>query len=159
MKNSLEFCKKLKNDGCTENFWRNSISFYLDGTRFIYQQNPKDQATVPKAQEWRKSCEELSLFCTAKGKKEGSTQAKFMVAITYNKGVVKCERYEGSISGSKFAKLYDNHFPQAFMLSANRHDKLFLQDGDPSQNTAKAMQVFENIWWQKCFQSLRAALT
>ena len=92
-----------------------------------------------------KSCEELSLFCTAKGKKEGSTQAKFMVAITYNKGVVTCERYEGSISGSKFAKLCDNHFPQAFMLSANPHDKLFLQDGDPSQNSAKALPVLQNM--------------
>ena len=39
----------------------------------------------------------------------------------------------------------DNHFPQTFMLSANPHDNLFLQDGDPSQNSAKAMQVFENM--------------
>ena len=68
-----------------------------------------------------------------------------MVAIAYNKGVVMCEQYERSISGSKFAKLCDNRFPQAFMLSANPHYKLFLQDGDPSQNSAKAMQVFENM--------------
>ena len=47
----------------------------------------------------------------------------FMVAITYNKGVVMCEEYEGSISGSKFATLCDNHFPQAFMLVASPHDK------------------------------------
>ena len=158
VKKRLEFCKKLKNDGCTETFWRNSISFYLDGTGFIYKQNPKDQATAPKAREWRKRCEGLSLFYTAKGKEEGSTQAKFMVAIACNKGVVMCEQCEGSISGSKFAKLCDNHFPQAFMLSANPHDKLFLQDGDPSQNSAKALPVLQNMG-QKCFQSFRAAQT
>ena len=85
------------------------------------------------------------MFCTAKAKKEGSTQAKFMVVIAYSKGVVMCQQYEGSISGSKFAKISDYHFLQEFMLSANPHDKLFLQDGDPSQNLAKVMQVFENI--------------
>ena len=67
----LEFYKKIKNDGCTGVFWRNSISFYLDGTEFIYKQDPKDQATAPKAREWRKRCEGLSLFCTTKGKKKG----------------------------------------------------------------------------------------
>ena len=72
-------------------------------------------------------------------------QAKFMVTIACNKGAVMCEEYEGSISGSKLAKLCDNHFPQTFMLSANPHDNLFLQDGDPSQNSAKAMQVFEKM--------------
>ena len=67
----LEFYKKLKNDGCTGDFWRNSISFYLDDKEFIYKQNPKDQATAPKAREWRKHCEGLYLFCTTKGKKNG----------------------------------------------------------------------------------------
>lgn len=37
-----------------------------------------------------------------------------------------------------------NHFQQAFMLSANLHDKLFLQDSNLNQNSTKAMQVFEN---------------
>ena len=68
-----------------------------------------------------------------------------MVAIAYNKGIVMCEQYEGNISGSKVESLWENHFPQAFMLSANPHDKLFLEDGDPSQNSAKAMQAFENM--------------
>ena len=49
MKKSLEFCEKLKSDGSTENFWRNSIRFYLDGTGFVYKQNPKDQTTALKA--------------------------------------------------------------------------------------------------------------
>ena len=128
--------------------YRNLLEkFYqlLDGTGFIYKQNPKYQTTSPKAREWRKRCEGLSLFCTVNGKKEGSTQAKFMAAIAYNKDVVMCKQYEGSISGSKFAKLCDNHFPQAFMLTSNPNDKLFLQDGDPSQNSIKAMQVFQNM--------------
>ena len=37
-----------------------------------------------------------------------------------------------------------NHFQQPFMLSANLHDKLFLQDSNLNQNSTKAMQVFEN---------------
>ena len=37
-----------------------------------------------------------------------------------------------------------NHFQQAFMLSANLHDKLFLQDSNLNQNSTKAVQVFEN---------------
>ena len=117
----------------------------MDDTEFIHEQNPKDQAIALKPREWRKSCEGLSLFRTEKGKKEGNTQAKFMAAIAYNKGVVICEQYERSISGSKFAKLCDNHFPQAFMFSTNPHRKLFLQDGDRSQNSVKAMQVFQNM--------------
>ena len=64
-----------------------------------------------------------------------------MVAIAYNKSVVMCEQYEESISDSKFVK----HFPEAFSLIANPHNKLFLQDGDPSQNSAKAILVIQNM--------------
>jgi len=145
LKKRLKFCRKIKKDGYDLQFWRHKISFYFDGTGFVYKQNPKDQAFAPTTREWRKPNEGLSFGCTSKGKKEGSRQAKFMVAISYNRGVVMCEQYEGCISGSKFAKLADNHFPQAFLLSVNPYDKLFLQDGDPSQNSAKARDVFERM--------------
>ena len=105
----------------------------------------KIRLLLPESSRMLKSLRRTILVLHSKRGKKGSTQAKLMVAIAYNKGVVMCEQYEGSISGSKFAKLCDNHFPQAFMLSANPHYKLFLQDGDPSQNSAKAMQVFENM--------------
>ena len=35
VKERLEFCKKLKSDGCTETFWRNSISFWMTQDLYI----------------------------------------------------------------------------------------------------------------------------
>ena len=95
--------------------------FYFDGTGFMYKTNPMDQEPAPTAREWRLPNEEgLYLGCTAKGRKEGETQAKFMVAISYNRGVVMCQQYSDGISGDKFARIVDKHFPQAFNLSINQ---------------------------------------
>ena len=72
MKKRLEFCKELKNDGCTENFWRNSISFYLDGTGFIYKQNRKDQATTTrKLENVENASKDYPCFAQQKGEKKG----------------------------------------------------------------------------------------
>ena len=68
-----------------------------------------------------------------------------MVGISYNRGVVICEQYFDKITGTKFAKMVDQKFPQAFQLSINPHNKAFLQDGDPSQNSKLARDAFENI--------------
>jgi len=141
----LRFCNEIRSQGLTINFWRNQISFYFDGTGFVYKENPMDEAFAPKAREWRQPNEGLAFGCTAKGKKEGTTQAKFMVAISYTRGVVLCEQYFGRINGEKFCRLVDRCFPQAFHLSINPYDKLFLQDGDPSQNSALAMETFEDL--------------
>ena len=140
----LQYCRQVKRDNLGQDYWNYGISFYFDGDGFIYKTNPLDQALAPKACEWRKFNEGLAFGCTAKGRKEGETQAKFMVAILYNRGVVMCEQYT-KISGEKFAKMVDRHFPQAFALSINPHDQKFLQDGDPSQNSACAMEILENI--------------
>ena len=60
------------------------------------------------------------------------------MAISLNKGVILCEQYFGKISGEMFADFILKHFEEAFEKSNNPKDKLFVQDGDPSQNTRKA---------------------
>lgn len=144
IKKRLAYCKdKIKNNIC-QDFWSYGVSFYLDGVGFVFKTNPMDQAFAPQAREWRRPNEGLSYGCTAKGKKEGSTQVKFMVAISYDRGVVLCEQYK-QISGPKYAKMCDECLPQAFDLSINPRDRRFVQDGDPSQNSAVAKEVLENM--------------
>ena len=82
-----------------------------------------DQARAPSAIEWRRRDESLSYGCTAKGKKERSTQVKFMVAISYQQAVVFCEEYENRLCGRGLVR---KKFPLAFTLSINSKSK---QDG------------------------------
>ena len=51
-------------------FWSSDISFYFDGTGFLYKRNPLEQDLAPGAREWRMRSEGLTVGCTAKGKKE-----------------------------------------------------------------------------------------
>ena len=144
IKRRLAYCKEKIKENIGQDFWSYGVSFYLDGTGFVYKQNPMNQAFAPKAREWRKSNEGLSYGCTAKGKKEGAKQAKFMVAISYDRGVVMCEQYSG-INGENFAKMCDSCLPQAFALSINPYDMRFVQDGDPSQNSAIAKEIIDQL--------------
>ena len=134
---------KIKNK-IGQEFWSLGTILYLDGTGFIYKTNPLDQAFSPQVREWQRANEGLSYECTAKGKKEGSTQAKFMVAISYDQGVVMCEQYK-LISGPKSAKMMDNCLPKAFDLSIIPHDRRFVQVGDRSQNSAVSNEIMENL--------------
>ena len=143
MKKRLAWAMEKVKNNVMQDFFNYEISFYLDGTGFEYKKNPFDQACAPKSREWRKRNEGLGFRCTAKGKKEGSKQAKFMVAISYNRGVIMCEQYD-SISGTRFAKMMDSCLPQALALSVKPDGNLFLQDGDPSQNSAVAMEILSN---------------
>lgn len=120
------------------------MSLYLDGTGFVYNANPVDQAFSPKAKEWQRTNEGLNCRCTNKSKKKGLTQAKFMVAISYDRRVVTCEQYR-SICGSKFAKMANNCLPKAFDLNIHPHDRRFVQDGDPSENSAVSREIVENL--------------
>ena len=122
-------------------------SLYLDGTGFVYKTNPMDQAFSPKAKEWRRTNEGLNCRCTNKGKKKGLTQAKFMVAISYDRRVVTCEQYR-SICGPKFAKMTDNCLPKAFDLSIHFHNRRFVQDGNPSKISAGSKEIMENLGYE-----------
>ncbi len=145
LKKRLQFAHKLKKLGLGLDFWKKGISFYLDAVGFIYKKNPLDQARAPSAREWRRADEGLSFGCTAKGKKEGSTQVKFMVAISYKQGVVLCEEYENRLSGRSFATMVRKKFPLAFMLSINPKSKRVLQDGCPVQNSKRGKRALERL--------------
>ena len=75
--------------------------------------------------------------------------AKFTVAIAYGKGVTMCEEFKGTLNGSSFAEFVRTHFPPCFQNSANADGKLFLQDGDHSQNSALAMDALGEIGGRK----------
>ena len=89
--------------------------------------------------------EGLTVGCIARGKKEGNQQAHFMVTIVYVKGAIICTQYQGRINGSKFANMVRQDFLSAFEQSVNAVTKRFLQDGDPSQNSAMPRTTLNEI--------------
>ena len=99
---------------------------------------------------WRRANEGLSAECTTKGSHEGmgGKVTHFMVAVAYNKGVVLCEQHKGNINGEKFADFIKN-FKDALVKGANPRGKLFLQDGDPSQNSKKVRDAWKDIGARK----------
>ena len=143
LKLRIKFCRKVRRLKLGPVFWKKHISFYLDAKGFIYKKNPLDEATAPKAREWRKVNEGLTRTC--KGKKEGSTQVKFMVGISYNKGVVLCEQYFGRLNGAQMAKMIKRHFPHAFRQSINPKARRVLQDGCPVQNSVAAKRALQRV--------------
>ncbi len=145
LKERMKFCRKIRKLKLGQDFWNFHISFYLDGKGFQYKSNPVDQAKAPKSRGWRKKTEGLKTGCTAKGKKEGAINCNFMVGISYNRGVVLCEQYAGSINGEKMANIVRSSFPQAFEKSIDPRSKRFLQDGCPRQNSKTARDAFGSV--------------
>ena len=105
------------------------------------------EARHVQQKQWRgeKRDEGLEPYCTAKGSHVGSggNVAHFMVAIAYDKGFIMCQQYKGRLSGEIFSEFIAEHFQETFALSANPKGKLFLQDGDPSQNSKLARVLLE----------------
>ena len=134
----LRFARKIKREH-SENFWKENISFYLDGVSFVHKCNPADQARAPSGRIWRKEQEGLALGCTAKGAHCGSggRVARFMVGMSYGHGVVLCEQYH-HLDGKYFKSLVQREFPRMFRVCNKQGPKRFIQDGDPSQNSAIA---------------------
>lgn len=145
LKDRVKFCNKVRSLKLGGNFWTNHVSMYLDGKGFQYKTNPLDQARAPRAREYRKKGEGLLKGCTSKGRKEGATNANFMVAISYNCGVVLCEQYMGAINGKKMVEIVQDHFPKAFENSINPKGKLFLMDGCPRQNCKVAVEAIDAV--------------
>ena len=140
----VQFCRRILKEK-TEDFWKNNIGFYLDSTNFVHKMNPQDQAMAPKAKIWKKKKEGLNF--TSKGKKadHGGQVAHFMVAITYNKGVIVCEQYE-KMNGKYMESFVERNFDRLFEISVGDKERCFLQDGDKSQNCANARKA----WTEKC---------
>ena len=127
-------------------FWTEKVSFYLDGTAFAHKTNPLEQACAPKGRIWRKKSEGFHLGCTSKGCKEGTggRVLRLMVAISYGKGVIACEPYE-RMCGAYFANFIDTNFPRMFEEAAKGSERIFIQDGDPSQNSAVAKRAMSRV--------------
>ena len=87
---------------------------------------------------WRQRSQGLNPLFTAKGSHTGSGGriAHFIVAISFNKGVILCEQYFGKISGEILVEFIYKHFKEAFEKSKNPKHKLSLQDDDPPQNSS-----------------------
>ena len=88
---------------------------------------------------------------TGKGKKEGSggKVAKFFVGVGYGKGTVFCKQYEWKLNGANFAKFVERCFPMAFSnCDVDVDGAMFLQDGDPSQNSRAAKEAFDALGCQ-----------
>lgn len=134
----VEFARKMQ-ENHPPTVWTEAVAFYLDGVSFVYKTNPMDQARAPKGRVWRKKSEGLKQGCLAKGSKAGTggKVAKMMVAISHGKGVLTCERYE-KMNAQYFTSFIDQHFDTMFERSGKGLTRLWLQDGDPSQNSKSA---------------------
>ena len=74
-----------------------------------------------------------------KGRKEGTggKVVKFIVAISYDKGVIYCEPYE-RMCGHFFVTFIKMNFIRLFMTADKGTHCLWIQCGDPSQNSGLA---------------------
>lgn len=124
--------------------WCNQIAFYLDGVSFVHKRNPADQAKAPSGRIWRQKSEGLVQGCTSKGSKVGAggKVAHFMAAISYGKGFIICEQYD-KMNGPYFSSFIDRNFSYMFQVSCNPSSNIFIQDGDPSQNSQLAKASME----------------
>lgn len=127
-------------------YYKNHISFYLDGVSFVHKFNPMRDATKPKARVWRKKGEGLTI--TAKGSKElaGGRRLHLMVAIAYGKGVVLCEPYE-KLNAQFFSGFIRDHFNLTFAKAGPKvnQSRIFVMDNDPSQTSVMSMHAIHNI--------------
>ena len=63
---------------------------------------------------------------------------KLMVAISHRKGVIICEPYK-KMTGAYFSNSIDRNFNTMFQTADKGNCHIWVQDGDPSQNSALAM--------------------
>ena len=146
LKLRLKFARKVRWK-LPKDFWTGGVGFYLDGASFTHKMNPFDQARAPRAMVWRKHGQGLDFGFTAKGsdKETGGSVAHFMAAIAYEKGVIAAEQYFGRINTDRFSSFVSEHFASMFKKCPNPKGKLFLPDGDPSQNSFKARSAWDKI--------------
>ena len=143
-KTRLNFAKKMLREHHFD-VWTNEIAFYLDGVGFIYKRNPLDQSLAPRGRVWRTKSEGLISGCTSKGQACGSggKYVKMVVAISHGKGVVCAERYE-KMDGAFFAKFLVENFDK-MVEAAGKNSRIWIQDGDPSQNSKLAREAMKQV--------------
>ena len=141
----VKFAKDMRKNFGTD-VWKKEIAFYLNATSIAYKRNPFDQAIAPRARVCRKKSEGLAHGCITKGRKEGTggKVLRLLVAISHDKGVICCEPYE-HMTGGNFATFVDQHFHRLFQLAGKGDSRLWMQDGDPSQNSALAKAAIVRV--------------
>ena len=113
----------------------------MDGVSFIFKRKPNYDASVPKEKIWRKRSEGLRL--TSKGSKnlpEGK-RLHFLVAISFNRGVVLAKDYE-RMNGKYFSDFVRSDLIQLF--SPGGQQKWFVVDNDPSQRSKAARKAIND---------------
>ena len=95
---------------------------------------------------WRKKNEGLIKGCTSKRSKtgHGGEVASFFVATSLGKGICYCKHYE-KLSGKIFAEFIENNFIEIFRSSCNPAGNVFVQGGDPNQNSKAAKTTLGKI--------------
>ena len=118
------------------------INFFLDGVSFAYKRNPLDQGSHSTTN-LEKTMRRFDFGCTAKGKKEGTggKVLKLIVAISFGKGVLDCEPYD-KMNGEYFKNYISRKFPKLFKLADKSPSRLWIQDGDPCQNSYAAKGAY-----------------
>ena len=143
-KTRVKFAKKMLRE---HHFgvWINEIAFYLDGAGFVYKRNPLDQSLAPRGRVWRTKSEGLLRGCTAKGQAcgTGGKHVKMVVAISHGKGVVCAQRYE-KMNGAFFARFLIENFDK-MVEAAGKSSRMWIQDGDPSQNSKLAKEAMKQV--------------
>ena len=112
----VAFSKKVREEYNKE-LWTQKTAFYLEGAAFAHKTNPLDRARAPTGRIYREKTG-LNQYCTGKGSTVGSggKVVKFLVAISYNVGVILCEEYE-HMTGNFLASFIDKTFEQMFVES------------------------------------------
>ena len=139
-----KWCKKY----LPENFWTEHLSFFLDWTGFAHKSNLCEQARATKGRTWRKISEGLTLGCTSKGTKRGNCRqsVKTHGGHQLGKGVIICEPYE-KMTVAYFSNFIHRNFNTMFQTADKWSSPIWVQDGDPSQNSALAKLL--------CFRLIR----
>jgi len=142
-KERLKFAKEMRNKSTS--YWRNNVAFYFDAVSFVYKTNPLRESTCPKGKIWRRKDEGLAPYCTSRGTHVGSggKVLHMAVAITYEHGVILCKPYV-HMDGQFFSNFITNNFKRIFKQTGKK-SKIYLQDGDPSQNSASARIALKRL--------------
>ena len=94
LKERLRLSRKVKGI-FKKNIWTEGISFYLDGVGYQHKYNRFDEAKSVKRMTRQQQSKGLDPLCTEKGSHTGSGGriVHFIMAISFNKGVILCEQY------------------------------------------------------------------
>ena len=109
-----------------------------------FQTNPYDAAQSPGHRVWRLPSE--SLMITAKAKKSGMHQVRYLVGIAYDRGVVVCHKIEkkGKLTGTDFAEIIESGvFRDNIPLTKQSSTINIIQDNCPVQNSSAALKAFD----------------